>query len=84
MEIGGCFLPRLLGYQELDGNHCESDDTVTVLVGKEKRVFVVERRLLEEESFRILMETSTDKKKERRRGRGRKEVFFLPNVDSSI
>lgn len=93
MEISRCFLPRLLGYHELDDsdNDGESDDTVTVLVGKEKRVFAVEQRLLEEESFRILMETEK-KKERRRRGRQRqrkrkskrKKVFFLPNVDSIL
>ncbi|XP_020237380.1 auxin-responsive protein SAUR77 [Cajanus cajan] len=57
---------RSMGYRPLT-NDKESDSPVTVVVGKEKRVFLVDPFVLEENPFRVLMDTSMRKKDQRRR-----------------
>ncbi|XP_059275719.1 auxin-responsive protein SAUR77 [Lycium ferocissimum] len=47
---------RLLGYRPLAEDYGDSDDLITVLVGKEKREFLVEPFVLEESPFRILID----------------------------
>jgi len=52
-----------MGYVALpkDGLEEESEKAVTVVVGKEKRVFMVEPFILQENPFRVLMDMSTKK-----------------------
>ncbi|QCD81589.1 hypothetical protein DEO72_LG2g1918 [Vigna unguiculata] len=47
-------------YQHLSKEK-ESENPITVVVGKEKRVFLVEPFILEENPFRVLMDTSKRK-----------------------
>ncbi|RDX69526.1 hypothetical protein CR513_51351, partial [Mucuna pruriens] len=49
-----------MGYMPLTKEQ-ESDSPVTVVVGKEKRVFLVEPFILEENPFRVLMDISMKK-----------------------
>ncbi|XP_062210044.1 uncharacterized protein LOC133911693 [Phragmites australis] len=64
--------PSRIGYRSLDD---EADDsaagpspaTVTVVVGKERRVFTVDQLVLDSYPFRVLLETIA--RKEERRGR---------------
>ncbi|WVZ26028.1 hypothetical protein V8G54_004572 [Vigna mungo] len=51
---------RTMGYRHLSKEK-ESDNLITVVVGKEKRVFLVEAFILEENPFRVLMDTSKRK-----------------------
>ncbi|TKY55566.1 hypothetical protein E2542_SST19984 [Spatholobus suberectus] len=48
---------RSMGYRPLT-NDKESDSPVTVVVGKEKRVFLVDHFILQENPFRVLMDMS--------------------------
>ncbi|TKY70713.1 hypothetical protein E2542_SST07005 [Spatholobus suberectus] len=52
-----------MGYMPLpkDGLDQESDSPVTVVVGKEKRVFLVDPFILQENPFRVLMDISMKK-----------------------
>lgn len=52
-----CYTGARLGYRPITDNFLEeSDDPVTVVVGKEKREFLVEPFVLEENPFRVLID----------------------------
>lgn len=80
-----CYSGSRLGYRQLtDGAFGESDDPVTVVVGKEKREFLVEPFVLEESPFRVLI----DMVKKEDMGRvgymkGAKRVIFV-DVDAIL
>jgi len=52
---------RSMGYRHLTKDK-ESDNHITVVVGKEKRVFLVDPFVLQENPFQVLMDTSKRKK----------------------
>ncbi|CAJ1943111.1 unnamed protein product [Sphenostylis stenocarpa] len=52
-----------MGYRPLTRDK-ESDNPVTVVVGKEQKVFLVDPFILQENPFRVLMDTSRRKKEE--------------------
>ncbi|KAL4565272.1 hypothetical protein LXL04_029360 [Taraxacum kok-saghyz] len=55
---------HLLGYQQLtDDCFVKSDDPITVVVGKEKREFLVDPFVLDENPFRVLIDLVKNKKK---------------------
>uniref|UniRef100_A0A5B7B220 Uncharacterized protein n=1 Tax=Davidia involucrata TaxID=16924 RepID=A0A5B7B220_DAVIN len=73
-----------LGYRPLsDDVFGESDDPVTVVVGKEKREFLVEPSVLEESPFRVLIDMVRKEKKERMDVNGAKRVIFV-DVDAIL
>ncbi|XP_043696102.1 auxin-responsive protein SAUR77 [Telopea speciosissima] len=75
-----------LGYRPLSGEGFESSGgrPVTVVVGEEKREFLVDRYVLEEDPFRILIETMKKDSKERFDGtREEKSVIFV-DVDAIL
>lgn len=51
---------KRIGYRRLSQ---DADNSVTVVVGEEKRVFVVDPLVLEKEPFRVLLEMMRNKKK---------------------
>ena len=75
-----CMRSRLHGYRPLtkDG-FGDSENPVIVVVGKEKKEFLVDPFVLEENPFRVLMETmNKDKNVENfddRTGKGNRMVF---------
>ncbi|EER92784.1 hypothetical protein BDA96_01G521900 [Sorghum bicolor] len=61
--------PPRIGYRSLDAAAADADEspaTVTVVVGKERRAFAVDRLVLDSYPFRLLLETVA--RKEERRG----------------
>ncbi|KAL2322902.1 hypothetical protein Fmac_027281 [Flemingia macrophylla] len=52
---------RSMGYQPLSKDKESGHSLVTVVVGKEKRVFLVDPFILQENPFRVLMDTSMRK-----------------------
>uniref|UniRef100_A0A2P2NHI8 Uncharacterized protein n=1 Tax=Rhizophora mucronata TaxID=61149 RepID=A0A2P2NHI8_RHIMU len=78
-----------LGYRPLnDGGFAEFDSPVTVVVGKEKREFLVDPHVLQESPFRLLIEMANkdDVSRERRFLNARKEekrVIFV-DVDAML
>jgi hypothetical protein len=54
-----------LGYRSLDAA-ADEPSSMTVVVGKERRAFTVDRRVLDSYPFRVLLETAA--RKEERRG----------------
>ncbi|KAK2995922.1 hypothetical protein RJ640_029804 [Escallonia rubra] len=81
----GCGSASRLGYRRLDDDvYGDSDGPVTVVVGKEKREFLVDRFVLEENPFRLLMDMV---RKGNKGGadarRGEKRVIFV-DVDAIL
>ncbi|CAN4078203.1 unnamed protein product [Withania somnifera] len=75
---------RLLGYRRLvDDGYGDSDDPVTVLVGKEKREFLVEPFVLEESPFRSLIEMVRKEDRERVKENIAKKVIYV-DVDAIL
>lgn len=73
---------RLLGYRPLVEDDY-GDDLVTVLVGKEKREFLVEPFVLEESPFRSLIEMVRKEDRERvKENRGKKVIYV--DVDAIL
>ncbi|XP_058084343.1 auxin-responsive protein SAUR78-like [Magnolia sinica] len=72
-------LSRRLGYLPLSDDEADgSESLVTVVVGKEKRVFVVDPFVLEKDPFRVLLETMRQNKKGKTRGSSEnREVIFI-------
>ncbi|XP_027183237.1 uncharacterized protein LOC113781491 [Coffea eugenioides] len=80
-----CYSGSRLGYRQLtDDVFGKSDEPVTVVVGKEKREFLVEPFVLEESPFRVLIDMV---KKENMGGvvymKGAKRVIFV-DVDAIL
>ncbi|XP_048132101.1 auxin-responsive protein SAUR77-like [Rhodamnia argentea] len=78
------------GYRQLvEDGLGEPDSPVTVVVGKEKRVFLVDSCVLEENPFRVLIDASTRKEGRRgpggtrKRGKRRERVIFV-DVDAIL
>ncbi|KAK3041596.1 hypothetical protein RJ639_000730 [Escallonia herrerae] len=83
----GCGSASRLGYRRLDdGVYGDSDGPVTVVVGKEKRVFLVDPFVLEENPFRVLMDmVRTGNKGRVDARRGEKRVIFVDvDVDAIL
>ncbi|XP_047167455.1 auxin-responsive protein SAUR78 [Vigna umbellata] len=80
---------RSMGYRHLSQEK-ESDNPITVVVGKEKRVFLVEPFVLEENPFRVLMDTSKrkmvkdPKNKDNHRLRHQRNRVVLVDVDAIL
>ena len=84
---------RYSGYRPLPEDvYCREEDPVTVVVGKEKREFLVEPFVLEENPFRVLIDMVSlrEKNKGRRkvdddlkRGRRGKRVIYV-DVDAIL
>ncbi|KAL7164891.1 hypothetical protein ACSBR2_040730 [Camellia fascicularis] len=71
-----------LGYRQLsDDVFGESDDPVTVVVGKERREFVVDPIVLEEQPFKVLIDMQRNNKKGMINGE--KRVIFV-DVDAIL
>ncbi|KAI4327271.1 hypothetical protein L6164_019754 [Bauhinia variegata] len=51
-----------MGYRPLTKDGMDESEAVTVVVGKEKRVFVVDPFILQENPFRALIDTTSTKK----------------------
>ncbi|GJN08948.1 hypothetical protein PR202_ga26909 [Eleusine coracana subsp. coracana] len=66
-----------LGYRSLDAD--EGSAAVTVVVGKERRVFTVDQLVLDSYPFRVLLETVARKEEERR---GKATIFV--DVDAIL
>ncbi|CAN4127835.1 unnamed protein product [Withania somnifera] len=80
---------RLLGYRPLvEDSYGDSDDPVTVVVGKEKREFLVEPFVLEESPFRCLIEMVMRKEDRERvlkqNNIATKKVIYVDNVDAIL
>ncbi|KAK4364616.1 hypothetical protein RND71_015974 [Anisodus tanguticus] len=76
---------RLLGYRPLvDDGYGDSDDPVTVLVGKEKREFLVEPFVLEEGPFRSLIEMVRKEEKGRVKENIRTKKVIYVDVDAIL
>ncbi|KAJ8555130.1 hypothetical protein K7X08_012626 [Anisodus acutangulus] len=76
---------RLLGYRPLvDDGYGDSDDPVTVLVGKEKREFLVEPFVLEEGPFRSLIEMVRKEDKGRVKENIRTKKVIYVDVDAIL
>ncbi|XP_022159663.1 uncharacterized protein LOC111026008 [Momordica charantia] len=84
---------RAVGYRRLKDSGPESP--VTVVVGKEKRVFLVDPFVLEQNPFRVLMQTQKresethhsdddDDEWRRRRTRRRRRRVILVDVDAIL
>ncbi|KAL5992184.1 hypothetical protein ACLOJK_013099 [Asimina triloba] len=68
-------LCKQLGYRPLSEDEADGDEkSVTVVVGKEKRVFVVDPIVLEKDPFRALLETNRRKSGWREDG-GQRVIF---------
>ncbi|KAI3441887.1 AT-hook motif nuclear-localized protein [Psidium guajava] len=85
----GCLGSRP-GYRQLVKDRLgEPDSPVTVVVGKEKRVFLVDSCVLEENPFRVLIDAVTRKeggrgpRSSRKRGKQRERVIFV-DVDAIL
>ncbi|XP_018626077.1 auxin-responsive protein SAUR78-like [Nicotiana tomentosiformis] len=75
---------RLLGYRPLvDDGYGDSDDLITVVVGKEKRNFLVEPFVLEESPFRTLIEMVRKEDKGRIKEIRAKKVIYV-DVDAIL
>ncbi|XP_010270025.1 PREDICTED: uncharacterized protein LOC104606493 [Nelumbo nucifera] len=68
-----------LGYRTLSNE--DGENSVTVIVGKEKREFLVDRFVLEEDPFRVLFEMT--RKKEKLDGNEEKGVIFV-DIDAIL
>ncbi|KAL0740480.1 hypothetical protein Bca4012_081993 [Brassica carinata] len=72
---------RRFAYRNLIDEDMDQDSVVRVVVGKEKKEFMVEPSILEETPFRILINSVKDRtKKLNRNGR----VVWLDHVDSIL
>ncbi|XP_068328262.1 uncharacterized protein [Pyrus communis] len=83
-----CMGSRLHGYRPLvDDRFDDSENPVIVVVGKEKREFLVDPFVLQENPFRVLIEAmNKDKKVENfgdGNGKGRSRMVFV-DVDSIL
>ncbi|PSR89232.1 AAA ATPase forming ring-shaped complexes like [Actinidia chinensis var. chinensis] len=75
---------RCSGYRQLSGDvFGGSDDPVTVVVGKERREFVVDPFVLDENPFRVLIEMLKEDKKGRVEIQSNKRVVFV-DVDAIL
>ncbi|XP_015896829.3 uncharacterized protein LOC107430498 [Ziziphus jujuba] len=90
------YMGSRLGYRALreDGFGGGVENPVTVVVGKEKREFLVDPFVLEENPFRILIQAMDNKKKKKKKkkkemikcvgnGGGKKKVVFV-DVDAIL
>lgn len=80
---------KRIGYHQLSEDDCGAecsylDNSVTVVVGREKRVFVVDPYILEKDPFRVLLETMRRKKKKREYNSNREERVIFLNVDAIL
>ncbi|XP_077212700.1 auxin-responsive protein SAUR76-like [Tasmannia lanceolata] len=73
---------KSLRYHSLADVAFDSENTVTVVVGKEKRVFVVDPFVLEKDPFRILLQMMRKKNKGLNENIEERVIFI--NVDSIL
>ncbi|XXG38991.1 hypothetical protein AAC387_Pa01g0066 [Persea americana] len=67
-----------------DDDRNNSQNWVTVVVGKEKRVFVVDPFVLEKDPFRVLLETMREKRSKGELDENKEEGVIFVSVDAIL